>query len=58
MLVITDSKLNVIITHCNFISVMESFLACHLLLIKINYKAVMLHCGKVDNHFMTGVELS
>lgn len=44
--------------HCNFINMMEDFLACHLLPIKINCKAVMLHCGEVDNHFMAGVELS
>jgi len=58
VLVITNSKLNVIITHCNFIKVMESFLACHLLPIKIDYKAIMLHCGKVDNNLMAGVELT
>ena len=37
---------------------MESFLACHLLPIKIDYKAIMLHCGKVDNNLMAGVELT
>lgn len=46
VLVITNSKINAIITHCNFINLIKSVMACHLLPIKINYKAVMLHCGK------------
>lgn len=45
MLVITN-KINAIIRHCNFINLIKSVLACHLLPIKINYEAVMLHCGK------------